>query len=78
LPFDWHARPKEEDDEEEDEEEEEEEEEIEEHDDKDEKSDDDDVTRRLRRERPESVRPDSPRRKGVTIIQREKERERKR
>ena len=43
LPFDWHARPKEEDDEEEDEEEEEEEEEIEERDDKDEKSDDDDV-----------------------------------
>jgi hypothetical protein len=35
LPFDWHARPKEEDDEEEDEEEEEEEEEIEEHDDDD-------------------------------------------
>ena len=45
LPFDWHARPKEDDDEEEDEEYEEyeEEEEIEERDDKDEKSDDDDV-----------------------------------
>jgi hypothetical protein len=47
LPFDWHARPKEEDDEddfdEEYEEEEEEEEEIEEHNDKDEKSDDDNV-----------------------------------